>query len=318
MMVGSASGSSTDVSSRTRPNPMPLAASTTSSGTPSRPDQQASYENHQRVEHQADAYGVLGEPRPRNQHREQRQRRNRVRRAGHGNARSHGRPANAVPAARGPAPARTPSTPTRSSARHDARQRRGCRNDGWTGIHRRSRCCVRGNRQRGGPRVGRYPVPDDPIRQGPQGVRRRHGRRRGTVPRRPARRAGRPGRALRLRQDHVDEDGQPADRTDVGADLRRRQGHPQRGPDPAAPPHRLRHPEHRPVPAPHHQRERRHRPRAARLGQDPQPGQGRRAARAGRARPGEVRTALPARALRRPASARGSGSCTAPPTRPYS
>ena len=78
------------------------------------------------------------------------------------------------------------------------------------------------------------------------------------------------------------------DRADVGTDLpRRRRRHPRR-PGRAAPPHGLRDPAGRAVPAPDDRHEHRHRPDAARLDEGAHRGARRRAARARRARPPDV------------------------------
>ena len=96
-----------------------------------------------------------------------------------------------------------------------------------------------------------------------------------------------------LRQDDDDEDDQPADRADDRPDPARRRGRHPRRPRPAAPPDRLRHPEHRAVPAPDRAHQRRHRAAAARLGQAADPDPGRRAAGDRRPRPGRPRRPLP-------------------------
>ena len=129
------------------------------------------------------------------------------------------------------------------------------------------------------------------------------------------RRGLRAGRAVRLRQDHDDADDQPADRADVRPDLPRRRGRHQRRPGRAAPPHRLRHPAGRSVPAPDRRGERRDRAGPARLVPGPPQGPRRRAARPGRARPGHVRQALPAASCPAVSASASASPARSPPTR---
>ena len=75
---------------------------------------------------------------------------------------------------------------------------------------------------------------------------------------RPGRQDLRPRRAVRLRQDDLAQDGQPAHRADERADPHRRRRCRDARRDRAAPEHRLRHPAGRPVPAPDDRRERGH------------------------------------------------------------
>ena len=85
------------------------------------------------------------------------------------------------------------------------------------------------------------------------------------VARHPRRRDLRARRPVGLRQDHHVEDDQPAHRAHVGPHLPRRQRRHPRRPGRAAPPHRLRDPAGRAVPAPDHRHQHRHRAEAARL-----------------------------------------------------
>ena len=97
-------------------------------------------------------------------------------------------------------------------------------------------------------------------------VPERPGRRRRALARRPRRRGLRARRAVGLRQDDDAADDQPAHRADVGAHLpRRRRRHPRR-PGRAAPPHRLRDPAGRAVPAPDDRHQHRDRARSCSAG----------------------------------------------------
>ena len=114
----------------------------------------------------------------------------------------------------------------------------------------------------------------DPVRAGHQALPGRHRRGRGPVLRGRRGRAGHAGRPVRLRQDHHDEDGQPAGRAHQRPHLPGRRGHRRRRPGRAAPPHRLRHPAGRAVPAPDGPGEHRDRPASARLEARRRPGRG--------------------------------------------
>ena len=107
-----------------------------------------------------------------------------------------------------------------------------------------------------------------------------------------------------LRQDHVAEDDQPADRAHVRDDPHRRHRRTPAERRRAAPHHRLRDPGRQPVPPHDGGQEHRDRAEDARLGRRPDLLAGRRAARAGQPRPREVPRPLPARALRRAAATR--------------
>ena len=76
-----------------------------------------------------------------------------------------------------------------------------------------------------------------------------------------------PRRAVRLRQDDLAQDGQPAHRADVRPDPHRRRRRRDARRDRPAPEHRLRHPAGRAVPAPDDRRERGHRAAPAGLAQ---------------------------------------------------
>ena len=139
----------------------------------------------------------------------------------------------------------------------------------------------------------------------PQDPRDAHaGRGQRPVPEGSRRQDLRPGRTVRLRQDHVAQDGQPAHRADIRThpDRRRRRRHARA--DGAAAEHRLRHPAGRPVPAPDDRRQRGHRAAAARLAEAPPSGALGRAPGARRPGSREVPRSLPEPALRRRAAAR--------------
>ena len=113
-----------------------------------------------------------------------------------------------------------------------------------------------------------------------------------------------------LRQDDDHEDGQPADRADLGRDLHRRQEHHRSEPGRAPPHARLRHPADRPVPQQDHRGQHLRRPRHPRLGQGEVAQARRRAARHGRARPVDLPQALSRRSC--PAASSSASACFAP------
>ena len=131
--------------------------------------------------------------------------------------------------------------------------------------------------------------------------------RRPLTPAHPGRRDRDVRRPLRLRQDDLAEDDQPADRADLGHDHDRRRGRPQPARRRAAPPHRLRHPGRQPLPA--------HDGRAEHRAWCPSCSSGTKRVDARvdellelvSLDAGEVPRPLPARALRRPAAARRRG-----------